>query len=199
MKRFAVVPMFLMTTIAVAQDSLLPELRLLRAEYPTPMSSTQIGELLTRTAAITPGWVLLRKPTGVRCPTPMGVDVSCDYLVWAPLGQGYDVLIDSDGAATPTWAQGDSFTPDRYVQATAPPGPAPAPVPAPVPAPAPAVDLQAQILVELRAHEAAEAAEREQAALFRRSVADKWKNFGVFVAKYAPIVLGAIYAGRATK
>jgi hypothetical protein len=124
----------LVTAPALAQESLLPTLQTLRAQYPTPMSKAQLGELLTRTAQSTAGWVLLRKMEGNNCPA-MGTSVSCDYLVYAPTGQGYDVLVDQEGSATPTWnSGGDVFTPDRYVAVNAlpPPQPNPQPQPAPV-------------------------------------------------------------------
>lgn len=129
-----------------AQDSLLPTLQALRSDYPTPMLPVQVGELLTRTAqAGGPQWALLKKPAGNRCPTPWA-DVSCDYLVFAPTGQGFDVLRDVEGAAEPTWGAGDSFTPDRLLFLPATPSPTPTPQPVP---PSIADDLTA--LVDLTA------------------------------------------------
>lgn len=132
--------MFVFVAIpAKAQDSLLSTLQQFRKDYPTPMSKAQVGELLTRTAASKPGWVLLAKPQGNNCPA-MGVKVSCDYLVWAATGQGFDVLRDSEGDAEPIWGKGDSFKSDRFVAVNiAPPDP---PVVEP---PAVPVSAQAQL------------------------------------------------------
>ena len=108
MKSLFTILALLITTTASAQG-LLPELKRLRAEYPTPLSKAQIGELLTRTAQFAPGWALLAKPAGNNCPA-MGTKVSCDYIVDANTGQGYDVLLDSEGAATPRWNKGTMFS-----------------------------------------------------------------------------------------
>lgn len=118
----------LVATSVVAQESLLPTLIELRRQYPTPMSPTHLGEFLTRAAQSQHGWVLLRKNTGNRCPTPMGVDASCDYLVYAPTGQGFDVLENIEGPAIPRWNKGDSFNSDLYL---APPLTVPGPPPTP--------------------------------------------------------------------
>lgn len=129
--------MFVFVAIpAKAQDSLLSTLQQFRKDYPTPMSKAQVGELLTRTAASKPGWVLLAKPQGNNCPA-MGVKVSCDYLVWAATGQGFDVLRDSEGDAEPIWGKGDSFKADRFVAVVPPVVP---PVNPPLP-PEPPIDF----------------------------------------------------------
>ena len=90
---------------SLAQTSLLSTIQRIRAEYPTPMSSGQKGELLNRTAwqHRDQGWGLLRKDSGNRCASPQGVDVACDILVHAPTAWHFDVLIDSDFAAEPGW------------------------------------------------------------------------------------------------
>lgn len=126
----------------VSAQSLLGELQVLRQEFPTPMSKAQLGELLTRTVARAPfEFVLLRKLAGNNCPA-MGTLVSCDYIIHAASGQGYDVLQDQEGLAVPTWNVGDHFTPASYVWVGAsPPPPAPGPTPTPGPTPSPPVDL----------------------------------------------------------
>ena len=137
------VPVCLLCAISVAaQPSLLPHLQTIRQQYPTPMSKPQIGELLTRVAQSEPGFVLLLKREGNNCPA-MGTLVSCDYLVYAPTGQGFDVLRDQEGEAAPVWHQADSFTSERYVAVGLTPAPVqpPAPVPTkPEPQPLPAFD-----------------------------------------------------------
>lgn len=63
----------------------------------------------------------------------------------------------------------------------------------------PATDLSAQILAELRAHEAAEKTARDDAAAFRESVRNVWRTRLVWAAKYILPALGAVIAGRASK
>lgn len=128
---------------AHGQDSLLPTLTVLRQRYPTPMTPQQIGELLTLTARSAPNWALLRKDAGNRCPSPMGVSISCDFLVFAPTGQGFDVLVDAENRGVPVWNRRDVFTPDRFVWPTVAPDvpPAPPEPPPPVIFPPPVVSL----------------------------------------------------------
>src|SRR3990167_8186645 len=116
-------------TSAFAQDSLLPVLQQLRAEYPTPMSKAQVGDLLTRTARSRIGWVLYAKPDGSNCPA-MNTRVSCDVLVYAATGQAFDVLRDSEGFGIPVWNRLDPASPDRYVYVDPVPVPTP-PMPPP--------------------------------------------------------------------
>lgn len=126
-----------------AQPSLLSTLQELRRDFPTPMSKPELGELLTRAARSQPGWVLLLKPSGNNCPA-MGTLVSCDYLVYAPTGQGFDVLIDQEGSATPTWGEGDRFTAERFVAVDyQPPPPPPVDKPPVEKPPVPTLDLTA--------------------------------------------------------
>jgi hypothetical protein len=102
---FLVLIICLWATPAMAQSNLLPTIQRLRAEYPTPMARWQVADLLNRVAWAhrAEGWGLLHKPVGSRCPAPHGFDISCDILIHAPSIQHFDVLIDAEGVATPTW------------------------------------------------------------------------------------------------
>jgi hypothetical protein len=108
---------------ATAQDSLLPTLEALRAAYPVGWSHEQRGAFLNAVAFKhkDEGWGLLKKPGGNRCPTPQGIDVSCDYLVYRPTMQGFDVLVDE---SRPVWRKADTFTddPERWVAPVSPGG-----------------------------------------------------------------------------
>ena len=148
-------------SLAHGQTSLLPLLKAIRQDYGTPMSPVQIGQFLNRVAkAGGPEWGLLEKGSGNRCPTPQGIDVSCDYLVYKPTMDGWDVLEDAEGKAVPRWstAPNDNFAsePERWIAAVnvgQPPEPTPDPDPAPTPDPPPIVDL-GPILSRLEALEA---------------------------------------------
>jgi len=115
--------------------------------------------------------------------------------------QGFDVLADE---TTPVWRLGDSFVtqPERWIPPVAteivPPDSS-------VPAPQPTELLQRitiieQVVADIRQqnleHETAEAAEREKAQEFRDAVGHEWAKFGRFIAKYGPVVVGAIAAGK---
>lgn len=190
---------------AAGQESLLPTLQALRQDYPTPMSHEHRGSLLNHAAWLhrNDGWGLLRKEGGNRCPTPGGVDVSCDYLVYRPTMQGFDVLFDEN---TPVWNQGDNFAKEshRWVAPVPPAGHAPAPVPAPTPTPVPTPDPDPEpiptvdlspvlnqgevILAEVRAM-------RAELQEFRKAVGSWRKELLEFLGtKVAPIV-GALLAG----
>lgn len=90
--------------------SLLADLQEERAKFPTPMTPSQLGQLLNNVAYKNraAGWVLLGKASGNNCPSPTGPLVSCDYLVHRGTMYGYDVLIDEGGAATPSWQGPDT-------------------------------------------------------------------------------------------
>ncbi len=106
--------------------NVLGDLQAERAKYPATISAAQAGELLNAVAARHPGFGLLRKDGGNRCPQPKsGTTVSCDWLVHRPSGLGCDVLVsgpDSDppanGPATPTWCNGEPFDVSRFVEPT---------------------------------------------------------------------------------
>lgn len=143
-------------TPAAAQTSLLPTIRQIRAEYPTPMSAAQLGELLTRTAAAGgPEWGVLLKTRGSRCPSAVG-EISCDILVHIPTEWEYDILRDAEGDAAPVWQKlpAKCGTPGlsgcdmaRVVAVAAGPAPDPLPKPDPPAPPVPGHDP----LAELRA------------------------------------------------
>ena len=85
--------------------SLLPTVQRIRAQYPTPMTQPQMGELLNRVAweHRAEGWGILKKTGGFRCPAPQGTTVACDILVHAPTVWHYDVLINAGIESRPAW------------------------------------------------------------------------------------------------
>jgi len=68
------------------------------AKYPRPHSAATSAKILNDAALRRPGWVLLGKKGGNRCPLSDGRDISCDFVVWRPTVRGFDV-IGSVGAA----------------------------------------------------------------------------------------------------
>lgn len=109
-KKLALLAIFLLLTVtARAQDgqspNILATVQRLRAEYPTPMSPAQVGELLNRIAweHRAEGWGLLRKTGGTMCPVPQGGHASCDILIHGPSVRHFDVLADAESVATPVW------------------------------------------------------------------------------------------------
>src|SRR3989344_9610345 len=83
--------------------SLLSDIQAERANYGTPMAPVQLSALLNAVAWRNQAaeWGLLSKPNGNNCPSTSG-PIACDILFHKPSGLIYDVLIDSEGAATPT-------------------------------------------------------------------------------------------------
>lgn len=134
MTRILIIGMMVLFSVVppvLAQSNLLLTVQRIRLDYPTPMSPAQRAELLNRVAweHRSEGWGLLQKTGGNRCPAPQGVDIACDILVYAPTPWHYDVLIDSEGAATPAWIDAGPCDPnvsgcamDRFLLPTAPPG-----------------------------------------------------------------------------
>lgn len=121
-----------------------------RETYPTPMTKEQIGQMLNDTAWThrVEGWGLLRKDAGNNCPSPPGPRISCDYLVNRMTGAGYDVLIDQEGLAVPSW-QGPNFF--DVAMWTGPVGTAPEPPPEPPVPPTPGPSDHDIIIVRLTA------------------------------------------------
>lgn len=109
-------------------------LKSLRAGYPTPMSREQLGELLNGTAWMhrAEGWGVLSKPNGSNCPQPQtGQLISTDILFHLPTLIIYDVLIDADGQAKPTWNDAGSMEAGRFVKPVDAAVPQPGPTPPP--------------------------------------------------------------------
>ncbi|MBI2068707.1 MAG: hypothetical protein HYT67_01195 [Candidatus Yanofskybacteria bacterium] len=96
--------------------SLLSDVQAERGNYGTPMTPAQLASFLNAVAwkNSSNGWGLLSKPGGTNCPFASG-PVSCDILFHKPSGLHYDVLIDSDGAATPTWSLVGSVETSRWL------------------------------------------------------------------------------------
>jgi hypothetical protein len=108
----------------------------LRKSYPTPMSGDQLGALLNAVAWAhrAEGYGLLSKPTGASCRQPQtGTPVSRDILMLAGSGRIFDVLIDAEGQAKPTWDEKTALSPSRFV----PPVDSTIPIPDPPPPPPP--------------------------------------------------------------
>lgn len=102
MRTVVVAALLLLPAPAFSQDAqTMDALRRARALYSTPMSTSQVSEMLSRAIYDRPGWKLLRKDGGNTCPTPYaGVSVSCDWIINESSGWGYDVVQDVEGAAT---------------------------------------------------------------------------------------------------
>lgn len=85
-------------------NSLESDVRDERQNYGTPITKQQLSDLLNAVAWKNQddGWGLLSKSGGNNCPFASG-PIACDILFHRPSGLHYDVLVDSEGAATPTW------------------------------------------------------------------------------------------------
>ena len=90
--------------------SLLSDLKAERDKYGNTLTEDEVGKLLNAVAWKNrgAGWVLLGKSSGANCPSPSGPKISCDFLYHKPSRSGFDVLIDSDSKATPTWQGPDT-------------------------------------------------------------------------------------------
>jgi hypothetical protein len=126
MKRFLIgLALVVWATPALAQANLQSALEAIRPSYPTPMSPAQLAEMLNRVAwdHRAEGWGLLAKPSGNNCPMANGVLISCDFLVYQPTAQGWDVLTASDTDAIPSWQGPYPIDLGRFVAPIPPPAP----------------------------------------------------------------------------
>jgi hypothetical protein len=104
------------------------------------MSNDQLGELLNAVAwqHRAEGYGLLAKPQGSNCLQPQtGTRVSRDILMLAGSGRIFDVLIDAEGKATPTWGEKNALSPKLFVT----------PIDSTVPLPQPLTDPLTQPLI----------------------------------------------------
>lgn len=62
------------------------------AKYPRPHAPATTAKILNDAALRRPGWVLLGKKGGNRCPLSDGRDISCDFIVWRQTVRGWDVI-----------------------------------------------------------------------------------------------------------
>lgn len=121
----------LVATSVSAQTSLLgdetrPEpgtVRAERAAYGPKMTPADVGRMLNAIAwkNRASGWGLLSKNFGTNCPA-IGTIIACDILVHAPSGQHFDVLVDAENAARPTWDNKGPIDMSRFL-APVDPGP----------------------------------------------------------------------------
>ena len=84
--------------------SLLSDVQAERAKYGTPMTKDELSSLLNAVAWKNQGagWGLLSKTSGNNCPFASG-PISCDILFHKPSRLVYDVLVNIEGPADPTW------------------------------------------------------------------------------------------------
>lgn len=99
-----------------APASLLEAIQTERSGFPASLSSLcpnsgglqpascPLGNILNAVAWAnrSAGWGLNQKTSGHRCPSPAGV-IACDVLHHNPSGVIYDVFIDTENSAQPTW------------------------------------------------------------------------------------------------
>lgn len=74
-----------------------PTVEAVRAQYPAMVMPDQVGEILNKIAwQHRPNAKLLKKGGGGKCPSPQGVDISCDIIIWAPPGVGAEQTLHID-------------------------------------------------------------------------------------------------------
>lgn len=103
-KTILIVALLLLPSPSWAQAPLLADLQAERSHYGASMSGAEVAAMLNAVAwrHRAEGWGLLRKGSGNSCPLT-GTFISCDILIHAPTIQHFDVLIDAEGRAEPTW------------------------------------------------------------------------------------------------
>lgn len=98
-----------------------PTVKAVRAQYPPLLNAEQVGDMLNAIAwQHRPNIKLLKKGGGGKCPSPIGVTISCDILIWAPPGTPdaqtvhVDVLSGASGdglvSASPMWKSAGACT-----------------------------------------------------------------------------------------
>lgn len=107
-----------------------------RVKYPTPLGAQHGAFLIDLARTLGGGAGLLFKDWGAFVELPDGRKVAQDIICYRVLGGAthFDVLVDGEGAAEPTWQDKGPVEPARYVDVGAAPVPVPQP-PAPVPNP----------------------------------------------------------------
>lgn len=141
----AAAALLLVAAPTLAQPSLLDDVRAERAKYGASLTPGQVAQMLNAVAwrHRAEGWGMLRKGSGNSC--PLGdMFISCDILIHAPSVRHFDVLIDAEGRAEPTWgdvgpcvlgpASGCEMS--RFLAPVDPGGAPPTPVPTTGPTPA---------------------------------------------------------------
>jgi hypothetical protein len=106
----------------------------IRAKYPTPLGATHPTFLIE--VAQTLGVLLFKKDGGSHVTLPNGVNVSQDIVLYPDDHEGFDILGDAEGAATPGWSSKGTMV-GEFVDVSglstggSEPGPKPSPTPSP--------------------------------------------------------------------
>lgn len=120
-----------------------------RSKYPTPLGARHAEFLLEVARDLHMN--LLKKSAGSVVTLPDGTNVSQDIVVDAQ-GNGYDILGDAEGSATPKEPSGavpgSPFPPSQWYVVQASPVPVPVPDPTPVPTPTPTPDLDVSGIIQ---------------------------------------------------
>ena len=94
-----------------------------RAGFPTPLGAQHGLCLIQIAAAIKQGAGLLKKDAGSFVTLPDGTRVAQDIICF-PDGQHFDVLVDAEGEAKPSWQDKGFIDPTRFHPVGPPPPPA---------------------------------------------------------------------------